>query len=90
MNEEPQDESIAELDEPLAPLTPEHRERVLQALDIIEQAQNKLYDAAELLCPVPGFVDEWEDLTHAALTVKERWKAVEAALRLIESSSPSA
>jgi hypothetical protein len=89
MNEKPEHEIIKELDEPLPPLTQEHRERVLKALDAIEEAQHKLFEAAELLCPVPGFVHEWGAVREAAFTAKERWKAVHAALRLIELSSPS-
>jgi hypothetical protein len=85
MAENPEDESIEELDEPLAPLTAEHRERVLKALDTSEEAQHKLYDAAELLCPVPGFSEEWDGVRAAGFAVKDRWKAVEAAFRMLDA-----
>jgi hypothetical protein len=85
MTEKPEDEIVKEIDERLTPLTPEHRQRVLNALETIEEAQHKLYDAAELLCPVPGFIDEWEGVKAAAFAVKERWKAVEAAFRMQDS-----
>ncbi len=78
MNEE------LELDEPLTPLTPEHRERVLMALEVIEQAQGKLYDAAELLCPVPGLADEWESVRNHALMVKQLWGIVDAAFKMLD------
>jgi hypothetical protein len=85
MTEDPEDETIEELDEPLAPLTPEHRGRVLKALDTIEEAQRKLYDAAELLCPVPGLSEEWDGVRAEAYAVKKRWYAVEAALRMLDA-----
>jgi hypothetical protein len=62
----------------------------LKALETIEAAQHQPYDAAELLSPVPGLAHEWEAVRDTAFTVKDRWKAVEAALRLVDSSSPSA
>ena len=67
----------------LTPLTPEHRGRVLRALEVIEEAQHRLTDAAELLSPVPGLADEWESVRDLAATVRERWKAVEAAFKLL-------
>ena len=85
MTEDPEDETIEELDEPSAPLTPEHRGRVLKALDTIEEAQRELYDAAELLCPVPGLSEEWDGVGAEAYAVKERWYAVEAALRMLDA-----
>jgi len=75
--------------EALPQLSPEHRERVIAALDIIKAAQNRLIDAAELLSPISGFPDEWHAVRNLAATVKEQWKAVDATLRLLDASSPS-
>ncbi len=43
----------------LPQLRPQHRDRVLKALAVIEEAQARLTDAAELLSPVPGLAHEW-------------------------------
>lgn len=85
MTEKPHETAIEEEDEPLASLTPEHRLQVLHALDEIEGAQRKLFAAATHLCSVPGFGDEWNAVRAEAFAVKERWKAVEAAFRMLDA-----
>jgi len=70
--------------EALTPLTPEHRERTGRALDAIERAQQLLGDAAELLCPVPGMVDEWESVRTLSFEARTRWDAVHASLSLLD------
>jgi hypothetical protein len=57
-------------------LTPKHRERVIRALEFLEQAQVRLHDAAEALSPVPGLSDEWESVRNLIALVRELWKAV--------------
>ena len=69
--------------EALTPLTPEHRERVIHALEVIEEAQHRLLDAAECLSPIPGMAEEWESVRDLSSAVREQWKAVEQCLRLL-------
>jgi hypothetical protein len=77
----------AEDDEPLPPLTPEHRERVTRALDLIEQAQLRMNEAAELLSPVPGLGDEWQTVRGYYFTIKECWHKVRDGFRLQSARS---
>jgi len=57
-------------------LTPKHRERVVRAIEFLEQAQVRSHDAAEALSPVPGFSHEWELVRNLLAAVRERWIAV--------------
>ena len=84
------DDAMTELDEPHQPLSREQRDSVLDALNTIEAAQKQIHIAAELLCSVPGFGDGWDAARALDFAVKDRWNAVEATFRLIESSSHSA
>jgi hypothetical protein len=57
--------------------------RVQTALETIEEAQRLLSQAAEDLCSVEGFADEWRATLQVYETLKAHWYAVanrEAAL----------
>lgn len=43
-------------------LSPEHAARVERCLALLEKAQDLCNQAAQQLCPVPGFGDEWSAL----------------------------
>lgn len=50
--------------------------RVKQALSEIEDAQRSLARAAELLCPIVGFVNEWSVVGRLYDRVKAHWHKV--------------
>jgi hypothetical protein len=52
------------------------RARVKQALAEIEEAQRRLANAAQLLCPIIGFVGEWTVLGKLYDRVKAHWHKV--------------
>lgn len=52
------------------------QDRVRRALDLIEEAQDRLRVASEMLCPVLGFVREWEATGKAHDQVKRLWHKV--------------
>lgn len=49
---------------------------VAEVLDLVEQAQGLLTDAAEKLSPVEGFADAWSELVAARSTVKATWDRI--------------
>lgn len=54
------------------------RSRIAEALDEIEEAQESLRRASELLCPILGFVREWEATGKLHQRVKAHWHRVNA------------
>lgn len=58
----------------LTVLTSVDRAKVQRCLDLLEAAQNLIESAAQQLCPVPGFADEWSALDKQC--VKDQWYMV--------------
>lgn len=51
--------------------------RIKLALDKIEAAQENLRQASELLCPVMGFVRQWEATGKTYGLIKKLWHQVD-------------
>jgi hypothetical protein len=47
-----------------------------RALNKIEQAQALLYEAAQITCPLQGFVKPWQRIGNHADATKALWHAV--------------
>lgn len=62
----------AAADRPLL-LTAREIRQVRQCLEILEQAQNLVDTAAQALCPVRGFADEWSHTGKAHDAVQREW-----------------
>lgn len=62
-------------------LSSEEHELVRDALDRIQQAQNLINEAAQSLCSVRGFANEWSDSIHVHDTIKTYWHQVETRRR---------
>src|SRR5438445_631121 len=58
-------------------LTPEHVRQVGACLELLAQAQALCNLAAGQLCPVPGFGDEWSELSRPHDAIKRAWHVVE-------------
>ena len=58
-------------------LTAEEQAKVRECLQILQEAQNMINYAAQALCPVRGFGDEWEKLSETYEAVKSAWYMVE-------------
>ena len=54
----------------------EHEAKVEEALSLIERAQNLINSAAQALCPVDGFADEWSASGKVHDTIKRYWYRV--------------
>jgi hypothetical protein len=67
------------------PLTPEQRERVLEALHTVEQAQRLLADAGELLCPIPHLESQWESIRGIYFQVRDCRHAIDNKLPFLTS-----
>ena len=52
-------------------------QRVQFCLDALQEAQGLCNSAAQFLCPVPGYADEWTDLSKPHDAVKAAWYMVE-------------
>jgi hypothetical protein len=50
--------------------------KVKKALDLIQYAQSVIGEAAQELCSVDGFADEWTSVNRLYDTVKQEWHAV--------------
>ncbi|MGB7329261.1 MAG: hypothetical protein WBD31_30550 [Rubripirellula sp.] len=68
--------------EPDIRLDQESVDRVRAALELIHQAQLLINHAAQELCPVSGFADEWSKSAEVHDLVKSYWHEVNS--RLIE------
>jgi hypothetical protein len=55
---------------------PHAKIRIDKALAAIERAQEDLRLASEMLCPVMGFVREWEQVGKLHLSIKRHWHKV--------------
>jgi len=60
------------------------RSRIVAALGEIERAQESLRRASELLCPIVGFVREWETTGKLHLRVKSHWHKVNVRRRSVD------
>ncbi|MBI2480956.1 MAG: hypothetical protein HYV60_20685 [Planctomycetia bacterium] len=66
---------------PLRPrlvLTDVERQHIRDCLDLLQQAQNLCDSAAQSLCNVRGFANEWSALTKPYDAVKAAWYKVES------------
>ncbi len=52
------------------------KERLRQALKLIEQAQNNLNEACSMLCPIIGMIPEWRATGKCADRIKSHWYRV--------------
>jgi hypothetical protein len=50
--------------------------KVKKALDLIQHAQSVIGEAAQELCSVDGFADEWTGVNRLYDTVKRVWHTV--------------
>jgi hypothetical protein len=50
--------------------------KVRQSLDLIQHAQSVIGEAAQELCSVDGFADEWTGVNRLYDTIKQEWHAV--------------
>ena len=50
--------------------------KVKRALDLIRYAQSVIGEAAQELCSVDGFADEWTRVNRLYDTVKQEWHTV--------------
>lgn len=57
-------------------LTHDDWDHVRKALAEIEHAQHTIMSAAQSLCPVPGFADEWEAAQKVYDDIKAYWYRV--------------
>lgn len=57
-------------------ITPNESRKVLSALNEIERAQNIIYGAAQLLCSVPGFGEEWGRVGKLGDNTKALWHRI--------------
>lgn len=62
-------------------LSEEHRQKVQACLDILQEAQNLCDTAAQELCSVPGFANEWSKLGSTYTHVRNAWDLVDARRR---------
>jgi hypothetical protein len=62
-------------------LSPENLRHVRECLAILQQAQYLCNAAAQELCPVPGFADQWTELTAPYDVVKAAWYSVNGRLQ---------
>lgn len=59
-------------------MTPEHSAKIQECLELLQEAQNLCDLAAQALCPVPGFAEEWSALHAPHDAVKAAWYMVAA------------
>jgi ribosomal protein L37AE/L43A len=59
-----------------APLSDKMLEHVRSCLAILQEAQDLCNTAAQELCPVPGFADQWSKLSAPYDAVKAAWYLV--------------
>lgn len=58
-------------------LSAEELAHVRKCLDILQQAQNLCDEAAQALCSVRGFANEWSKISNAYEAVKKEWYRIE-------------
>lgn len=58
-------------------MTKPTNQAVTEVLELVEQAQGLLTDAAEKLSPVQGFADEWTELVAVRDAVKTAWHRID-------------
>ena len=50
--------------------------KIQEALDLIQDAQNTMYTAAQKLCSVQGMADAWGKTCHMGQKIKAHWHTV--------------
>jgi hypothetical protein len=50
--------------------------KVRKTLDLIQHAQSVIGEAAQELCSVDGFADEWTGVNRLYDTIKQEWHTV--------------
>lgn len=65
------------------------RQQIQLCLDLLQEAQSIVDEAAQALCPVPGFADQWSSLHKPYDAIKAAWHRVERR-RMGLQSSPAA
>lgn len=63
--------------------------RIRESLELLEQAQGLVNQAAQALCPVPGFGDEWSSLHDTYDAVKAAWHRVDGRRQALGGSIES-
>jgi hypothetical protein len=58
-------------------LNAEHRNKIRECLDRLEAAQNLVNAAAQSLCSVPGFADEWSALSEPHDCIELFWLKID-------------
>ena len=62
--------------------------KVKKALDLIQHAQSAIGEAAQELCSVDGFADEWTSVNRLYDTVKQEWHTLNNRRIQVESEDP--
>jgi hypothetical protein len=57
-------------------MTAEHKAKVQECLSILQKAQGMVNETAAALCSVPGFAEEWDELTEAYDVIKKHWHKI--------------
>jgi hypothetical protein len=65
------------------PMAPEHQAKVQRCLDLLQRAQLIVNEAAQALCPVPGFADEWSELSEPHYVIKRHWYKINNKIAII-------
>jgi hypothetical protein len=69
-------------------MTAEHEEKVRNCLDLLQEAQSLVNQAAQQLCSVPGTADEWSDLSEPIDCIKKHWYKIESRRQALRRVSP--
>lgn len=76
------------------PDTPNHyrhgsHQATQTALDKLEAAQRLVEDAAETLCPLTGYADEWTALRQLRDTINAHWHQVDGRRTELQATEPA-
>jgi hypothetical protein len=70
-------------------LTSEELAKVRECLDLLQHAQNIVNCAAQALCSVRGFANEWGKLVNAYDAIKAEWYMVNDRAAVIQHDPPT-
>lgn len=54
------------------------QQKIRECLDLLQHAQSIVDEAAQALCPVAGFADQWSSLHKPYDAIKAAWHRVES------------